>query len=256
MVKILQFLQEKVVFLPVVLPHKHQYRFDKNFEEYFFETPNNGRINALFFKAKNSKGVILYFHGNADNLHRWGKIASEFSVFGYDVLVPDYRGYGKSKGLKNEKFLFEDAQFCYNFLKKKYSEEKIIIYGRSLGGAFATKIASENAPKKVILESTFFNLQDMANRWIPVFITKKISPKVTYHFLSNEYVKKIKSPIFFFHGTKDFVVPLKSGKKLFDTFKIDQPNIYKKFIEIKGGSHDNLVKFEIFQKEIRKILDS
>jgi hypothetical protein len=256
MTKILQFLQEKVVFLPVKLAQNYHFEFEENFEELFFETPNYGKINALFFRTNNPKGVILYFHGNADNLHRWGKITSYFTKFGYDVLVPDYRGYGKSVGPRNEDFLYSDAQYCYDFLKKKYGESKIIVYGRSLGGAFATKIAAENSPKKVILESTFYNLQDMASRWIPYIFTEKVSPKMTYHFRSNEMVKNITCPLYHFHGDKDFVVPIKSGKKLFENFEKSQPKILKKFIEIKGGSHDDLVKFEKFEKEIITILDA
>ena len=89
MSEILKYFQEKVLFVPVILPEHHEFDFDKDFEEYFWETPFEGKINALHFKIKNPKGVLLYFHGNSDNLHRWGKIASEFTQFGYDVLVKD-----------------------------------------------------------------------------------------------------------------------------------------------------------------------
>jgi alpha-beta hydrolase superfamily lysophospholipase len=254
MTHLLQFLQEKVVFLPVLLPHFHEFEFDYPFKEYFFDTTKNGKINAIHFETENPKGVILYYHGNADNLHRWGKCASELIRFGYDVFVMDYRGYGKSTGERSEENLYADAQFCYDFLKEKYTEEKITIYGRSIGGAFATKIASENSPKRVILECTFYNLEDMANRWLPKIITHKLSPWVPYHFLSNEHIKKIKVPLYHFHGTKDYVVPIKSGKKLFKIFEKFQPETDKNFIEILGGKHDNLSKFEVFQKELSKIL--
>ncbi|WP_051190479.1 alpha/beta hydrolase [Kaistella palustris] len=250
-----QYLQEKVVFLPVTLPADHEFIFENDFEEYFWETPHGGRINAVHFKTAAPKGAILYLHGNAGNLERWGKIAAEFTEFGYDILVPDYRGYGKSVGPRNEEFLFSDVQFCYDFLKENFGEECITVYGRSLGGAFATKIAADNRPAKVILEAAFFNLQDMASRWIPYSATEKISPKMTYHFLSDQYIKKTEAPLYHFHGTKDFVVPLKSGKKLFDMLKKSKPHTKKKFIEISGGSHEDLATFEIYKNELRKILD-
>ncbi len=255
MSELIKYFQEKVVFLPTVLPKNHLFDFEENFEEYLLETPFEGKINVLHFKIKNPKGVILYFHGNSGNLNRWGKIASDFTKFGYDILVMDYRGYGKSSGKKNEKFLYSDAQFLYDFAKKNYSEENIIVYGRSLGGAFAIKTASENHPKMVILEATFYNLQDMANRWIPEKVTDKVSPRMTYHFLSNENILKVKVPLYHFHGTKDFVVPIKSGKKLFKTFEKNHPEIPKKFIEIKGGNHDDLAKYEMYNSEFKKILD-
>jgi len=254
MSELLKYFQEKVVFLPVILPHDHTYDFENDFEEYLWDTPFDGKINALHFKIQNPKGVIAYFHGNADNLHRWGKIAVEFTKFGYDVLVMDYRGYGKSSGPRNEEYLYSDAQYFYDYAKDNYGEEKIIVYGRSLGGAFATKIAGENQPKMVILEATFYNLQDIVNRWLPEKVTDKVSPKMTYHFLSNQNILKIKVPLYHFHGTKDSVVPLKSGKKLFEVFEKEHPKIPKKFIEIKGGTHEDLIKHDEFVEEMKKIL--
>lgn len=254
MSELLKYFQEKVVFLPVILPHDHTYDFENDFEEYLWDTPFDGKINVLHFKINNPKGVIAYFHGNADNLHRWGKIAVDFTKFGYDVLVMDYRGYGKSSGPRNEEYLYSDAQYFYDFAKENYGENKIIVYGRSLGGAFATKIAGENQPKMVILEATFYNLQDIVNRWLPGKVTDKVSPKMTYHFLSNQNILKIKVPLYHFHGTKDSVVPLKSGKKLFEVFEKEHPKIPKKFIEIKGGTHEDLIKYDEFIEEMKKIL--
>lgn len=251
----IKYFQEKVVFLPVLLPENHVFDFNQQFEEYFLETPFEGTINALHFKTDNPKGAIVYFHGNSDNLQRWGKIAGNFTQFGYDILVMDYRSFGKSKGIRNEENLNSDAQFFYDFAKEKYGEGNLIVYGRSLGGAFALKIGAENQPKLIILEATFYNLQDIVNRWLPEKVTDKVSPKMTYHFLSNENIVKVKVPIYHFHGTKDFVVPVKSGKKLFEIFEKEKPEIPKKFIEIIGGSHQDLSDFEEFRIELKKILD-
>ncbi|MDQ0476391.1 alpha/beta hydrolase [Chryseobacterium sp. MDT2-18] len=252
--KLLQYLQEKVVFFPIVLPQTHEFIFEKKFDEYIWDTPFQGKINVLHFKIENPKGVIIYFHGNSANIHRWGKIAHEYTQFGYDVLIMDYRGYGKSTGPRNEEFLYSDAQFCYDFAKEHYGENKTVVYGRSLGGAFAIKIASDNHPKAVILEATFFNIQDIVNRWLPEKVTDKVSPRMTYHFSSNENICKVKVPLYQFHGTKDKVVPFTSGKKLFEVFKKAQPEVEKKFIEIPGGNHDNLINYDLFLTEMKKIL--
>lgn len=254
MSKILQYLQEKVVFLPVKLAENFVYDFPHEFEELHLQTPFNGKINALHFKVKNPKGVILYFHGNAGNLARWGEISSAFTAYGYDVFVMDYRGYGKSSGPRNEDYLFADAQFCYAFLKELYGEENIIVYGRSLGGTFAVKMAADNEPQKLILEATFYNLQDMASRWIPYAATEKISPKMTYHFQSDKNILDVNCPVYHFHGDKDFVVPVNSGKKLFEVLAEKKPELDKKFILIKGGSHDDLAKFDLYNTEMKLIL--
>lgn len=252
--KLLQYFQEKVVFLPVLLPPEYEFNFEAEFEEYFWDTPFEGKINVLHFKIKKPKGVIMYFHGNADNLHRWGKIAHEYTKFGYDVLVMDYRGYGKSFGPRNEDFLYADAQYFYDFGKQNYGENNIIVYGRSLGGAFALKVAAENKPKAVVLEATFYNLQDIVNRWLPKKITDRVAPTMTYHFLSNENIVNVTVPLYHFHGTKDTVVPLKSGKKLYEIFQKSQPKVDKKFIEIKGATHDDLINYPEFLQKLKEIL--
>ena len=123
-----------------------------------------------------------------------------------------------------------------------------------MGGSFAVKIAAENHPKAVILEATFFNLQDIVNRWLPKKVTDKVSPTMTYHFLSNENIVKVESPLYHFHGTKDKIVPLKSGKKLFEVFKKSKPKIEGKFIEISGATHDDLIVYKEFVDELKKIL--
>ena len=82
------------------------------------------------------------------------------------------------------------------------------------------------------------------SRWLPGKVTDKVSPKMTYHFLSNQNILKVKVPLYHFHGTKDSVVPLKSGKKLFEVFEKEHPKIAKKFIEIKGGTHEDLIKYD------------
>ncbi|MBB4805644.1 fermentation-respiration switch protein FrsA (DUF1100 family) [Chryseobacterium defluvii] len=253
MTKWVHFLQEKLIFLPVKLPEDYAYDFPKKFKEYFFETPNSGVINALHFKVKNPKGVILFFHGNADNLVRWGAIASNFTDYDHDVLVMDYRHYGKSKGERSENNLYADAQFCYDFVKKKYGEENIIVYGVSLGGAFAIKMAAENEPKLLIVEATFYNLKDMVNRWIPKNTTEKITTKMTYDFRSDEHIIKVNCPVYHFHGDKDLVVPIKSGKKLFNELEEKRPEVPKKFIEIKKGSHNDLSNFEQYHHEMKEI---
>ena len=250
MQKVINYFQEKVIFLPKKLNVKHVFSFPNSFEEYFFNTPNNGWINALHFKVENTKGVILYFHGNANNLEKWGNIASQYCEYQYDVFVFDYRGYGKSKGERNENNMFSDAQFCYDFLSSIYEEQEIVLFGRSLGGAIATKIASENQAKLLILESTFYNLQDMANRWLSNKVTNWFDSKVDYHFRSDQHIKNVKMPIFQFHGTSDLIVPIYSGKKLHEEILHSD----KKFIEIIKGKHNNLAKFDLYNEEIQHIL--
>ncbi|NND80447.1 MAG: alpha/beta hydrolase, partial [Maribacter sp.] len=123
----LYFLQEKLIFLPTRLPNDFEYSFTHDFEEINLKTEDGYNLNAIHFKQVKSKGLILYFHGNAGNLSRWGDITSFFVEKDFDVLVMDYRTYGKSTGKLSEEALHDDAQLFYDYAMKQYDEDEIIL---------------------------------------------------------------------------------------------------------------------------------
>jgi len=244
---ILFLMQEKITFQNTVLPTNHQFSFKQKFEEVNITTTDNNVLNALHFKVENPKGVLLYFHGNKGSLDRWGTIASYFTKFNYNVFVVDYRSYGKSTGDFDEVLMYGDAQLCYDYLKKRYAEDKITIYGRSLGCTFAIRTASQNNPKQLILEAPFYNLSDAAKYHYP-YVPYGLLLK--YKFNSNKYIKKVICKTTIFHGTEDEVIPIKSGKKLANSAIKENTT----FITIKGGTHHNLFDYENYQKTITELL--
>ncbi len=195
---------EYFIFLPKKLNKNYLFRFDIPFEEHFLEVPGKGSINLLWFKVPDAKGTVLYFHGNADNLVRWGQIHKDFTRRGYDIVIPDYRGFGKSRGEKNEKKMLEDAVQVYNFVAKKVDTQKIIPYGRSIGSAFAVYLASEKHPPLLILETPFFSIPSLFESYYP-----GLSPLFLYKFKfrSDLNIQKTDCPVWIFHGTWDTVVP-------------------------------------------------
>jgi alpha-beta hydrolase superfamily lysophospholipase len=243
----LYFLQEKILFRPTVLNQTHVFKFSHPFEELFLKADDGAMINALHFKAEKSKGIILYFHGNAGDLSRWGKITEYFVEKGYDVLVMDYRTYGKSTGVLSEQALFNDAQMCYNYVKERYKEDHITVYGRSLGTSMASYVASRNKPKQLILEAPFYNIQDIAKYRFPFFAIYQL---LHYKLPTNKFIKNVSCDITIFHGKDDYVVPIKSGEKLFQV----APRNLTTFTIIEKGSHNDLFKFEEYNKKIKEIL--
>ena len=243
----LYFFQEKMIFMPEQLPMDYSYSFDTNFNELFLETEDGARLNALHFKIDGPKGVVLYFHGNAGELSRWGLVVQDFVNLGYDVLVMDYRTYGKSTGKLSEKALYTDAQLFYDYLLKSYSEDKIVVYGRSLGTTFATYVASKNNPKCLFLEAPFYNLSQVASTRFPIY---PVSWFLKYNFPTNQYFKKVTCPITIFHGTEDFVVNYENSKML---SQIKTTGNFK-LITIPGGTHNNLVDSSLYKKVIQKSL--
>lgn len=240
-------LQEKLIFLPTKLPLDYEYSFSHTFNEINITAHDGAVLNGIHFYHDQPNGVIIYFHGNAGNLVRWGDIVSSLVSKSYDVIVMDYRQYGKSTGKLSEGALYEDAQLFYNYALNHFQDKNITIYGRSLGSAIATKVASQNSPLQLILETPFYSLVDVASSRYPLLPIKKL---LNYKFPSNEFMIDVACPIYIFHGSDDRIVPYASGKKLFDSITLKE----KKFILIKDGNHNDLDSFEVYNREMEKIL--
>ncbi|GAA4813623.1 alpha/beta fold hydrolase [Litoribaculum gwangyangense] len=243
----LYFLQEKIIFLPTVLEQDFQYQFKHHFEEINLEANDGTKLNALHFKIENPKGIILYFHGNAGDLSRWGQIAEFFVDKHYDVLIMDYRTYGKSTGKLSEEAFYSDASMFYDYLKNGYNENDIILYGRSLGTAIASYLASKNKPKQLILETPYYSMVDVGKLRFPIFPVEQL---MKYKFPTYQFVKEVNCEITMFHGTNDSVVPYESAKKLFEVAHKPQTT----FITIAGGRHNDLVNFNEYQLKIDLLL--
>ena len=243
----LNYLQEKLLFLPTVLAQDYEYRFNYPFVELFLKTTKNAVINALHFKIEKPKGVILYFHGNAGDLSRWGIITEYFVEKNYDVLVMDYRTYGKSTGKLSEDALYHDAQFCFEYLKGHYDESEITLYGRSLGTGIATYLASKYRPRQLILETPYYSMVDVVKKRFPIIPVKQL---MTYELPSYKFIEHVKCQITILHGTNDKVIPIESAKHLYHS--VSKENITLTIIE--GGSHNNLVEFEAYHQSIVKVL--
>ena len=240
------FLQEKLIFSPIKLPHDYVYPFDINFVERYYEVEDGIKLNSILFKVNNPKGLLFYIHGNGDNLRYWGDFAHYFTHFEYDVFMYDFRSFGKSNGkIRGERNLQRDAKFLYKELIKEYGEENTIIYGFSIGTGIASRLASRNNPKHLVLEAPYYNFIDLVKyhkAYLPADLISK------YHFRTNKYLPIIKCPITIFHGTEDRKVPYHSGEKLRDLNK----NLH--FVPIAGATHSDMQQMDVYQNELAKIL--
>lgn len=241
------FLQEKLIFLPEELDRDFSFDFPTEFEEHFIQMEDGAVINALHFKSDSAKGLILYFHGNAGSLIRWGEAVEPYVAMGFDVLIMDYRGYGKSTGSRSYASMLADADRLYEFALTLTSEEKIVLFGRSLGSSFASYLAGKNNPSQLLLETPFYSLGDIAKRVMPIFPQKFL---LRFNFKNYESLKGAKCPIYIFQGTDDNIVPFESAQKLYDSL---DPKQAKLFV-IKGGDHNNLADFEDYGRALNKAL--
>ena len=244
---IMFLFQEKLIFLPVKLPSDYTYSFETDFEEYFIAMEDGAEVNALHFRHPKPKGLIVYFHGNAGSLARWGQVVLPFVALGYEVLIYDYRGYGKSTGKRSKQKLLSDASTVYSFATELTSEKQIILFGRSLGSAFASHLAGLNHPKKVILETPFYSLEDVTNRILPIYPTSLL---LRYKFQNHTFLTTNVAPVYIFHGTEDEVVPYESGKRLFRSL-----NENTHFFTIEGGHHNDLDRYKEYWTQMKIVLD-
>ena len=246
---LLYYLQDYFLFKPEKLPKDFNFYYEnQQVSEYNLETRDGAIINGLHFGVEKPLGVVLYLKGNSKSIKGWGKFAVDFTRNNYDVIMIDYRGFGKSTGKRSQKAIKHDLQFIYNKIREKVSEKYIIIYGRSLGSGFATKLASMNNPKMLILDAPYYSLTKVTGRYMPFM---PLSIILKYPMPTYKWIKYVKCPIHIIHGTKDKLIPFSSSVKL------SQVNAkLTRLHPIIEGGHKNLNNFETYHKILSEIIKS
>lgn len=243
---VVYLIQERFIFKPEKLKPDFVYKYDIPFKELFIDVAPGVIINGLHFYAKEPLGLILYFHGNTRSIKGWAKYAKDFYRYHYDVVLVDYRGFGKSTGRKSEKEMLNDVQVVYDTLAVQYNENHIIVYGRSLGSGFATKLASDNSPRYLILDSPYYNFAKAVQRFIPVLPMRFV---LRYQLQTDKWIRKVNCHTYIIHGSKDWLIPISQSEKL------QQLNPRKiTLITIEGGGHNNLPSFPEYHNFLRDIL--
>ena len=244
----LYYLQDYMLFKPEKLPQDFQFHYkNQDTKEYNLETRDGAIINGIRFMPKGeSKGVVLYLKGNSQSIKGWGKFAVDFTRHNYNVVMVDYRGFGKSTGRRTQKNIKRDLQVVYNKIKEQTTEDRIILYGRSLGSGFAAKLASTNNPKMLILESPYYSLTKVTARYAPFM---PLSLLIKYPLPTYKWLKYVQCPIHIIHGTHDKLIPYKTSVKLSQI----KPKLTRLHTVI-GGGHKNLNNFESYHKMMHDII--
>lgn len=208
---------------------------------------DGGVVNGIHFKVPNAKGVVFYFKGNTRSVKGWGKFARDFVGKGYDFFMVDYRGFGKSRGKRSEQIIYNDLQQVYKWLAGQYDEKDILIYGRSMGSGFATRIASWNNPRMLILDSPYYSFFQQVNRYAFILPVRWL---LKYQIRTDLFIKKVNCPIFIIHGKKDRLIPFSSGQKLKDLAPLKT-----ELFSVDEGRHNNLPSFPEYHDYLYDILN-
>jgi len=245
---IIYFIQDSIIFHTEKLPANFSFSFANDFEEINLTTQDGNTLNGVLFKVENSKGIVLFYHNHSGNIDHWSRSAIFINSYNFDVLIMDYRGFGKSTGSFNEKLMLRDSLLWYDFTRKLYEEDKITVYGRGIGSTFATYVASKNNPIKLVLESGVYSLYYTAKIQYPYLPTKLI---LKYKFETFNYIGQVNCKIYLLHGKKDRLVHYSNSEKLHQ-LKIDNCDL----ILIPEGNHHNLIGNELYLKSIKEVLSS
>ncbi|MBF0474002.1 MAG: alpha/beta hydrolase [Nitrospirae bacterium] len=243
----LYLFQSKYVFVPFREIAARPSSIGLDYEDIKFDSIDGIRLSGWYVPAKAgnkylhhnalqglgcSPNVILFCHGNAgNNSHILGTLKI-FNDLGLDTFVFDYRGYGESAGSPSEQGTYNDALSAWNYLleKRGIPPEKIIIFGRSLGGSIASWLAKEHTPKALIIESTFVSMESLFKAIYPYLPIKLL---LKYNYKTLVYLKDVTCPVLVIHSPQDELVPFSQGLSLYE-------NITEKklFLQISGDHID------------------
>lgn len=245
---ILYYLQDKMLLHPVAVPADSAYHFTQPFTETNITVDAETNFNFVQFTVPDSlrKGVVLYFHGNRENVNRYAPFASWFTRNGYEVWMPDYPGFGKSTGELTEPLLHEEALTVYKMARARYAPSEIIIYGKSFGTGVASQLASVRDCKRLMLETPYYSLTSLVRPYLWMYpLGRLMHLKMPTH----EYLPRVTAPITIFHGTGDGVIPYRNARRLQKFLKPGD-----EFVAIPGASHNNLGTFPSVQQKIDSLL--
>jgi fermentation-respiration switch protein FrsA (DUF1100 family) len=246
----LYFMQPGMVYFPEKKILETPHNIGLIYEEVSLKTKDGVTISGWYIPAEKERGVLLFCHGNGGNIsHRLDSIKI-FNSLNLSVFIFDYRGYGKSEGTPTEKGTYLDAEAAWDYLIKIKGKqpEKIVVFGRSLGGAVAGDLALRKNPAGLIIESSFSSLPDIGKKYYPLLPVSLLS-RFKYDTISK--IGRINCPKLIIHSPEDEVVPYDHGITLFENAL---PPKY--FLGIRGGHNDGFfISGSLYTDGLRKFLD-
>ncbi|MBF0448757.1 MAG: alpha/beta fold hydrolase [Magnetococcales bacterium] len=188
------------------------------------------RLINWWIPADPAQPVVLFFHGNGENIEGTESHVRLFKKLGLSVFLLDYRGYGLSDGQSSELGTKQDGEAAWRYLVEEQgiSPQRIIFYGHSLGGAVAVSVAMDHPPGKLILEGAFTSIPDRGAQLYP-YLPVRLLARI--HYPTADRLPQLKVPILIIHSKNDEVIPVSHGKKLFD--RAQEP----KWFYQTGGRH-------------------
>lgn len=204
-----------------------------------FPSDDGVLLHAWWFPSSSRTrhcGTAIYLHGNAGHIGDRGPVASGLAGLGFDVLLPDYRGYGLSEGKPSEEGLYRDALGAYRFVTEERgaTPDRLLLIGNSLGAAVATDLAARRPVGGLALLGVFTSTLSVARRaypWMPDWVFEWDKPR--FDVLSR--LDRLTAPLLVVAGREDRVISPEEGRAVFEA--APEP---KAWVEIPNAGHNDL----------------
>jgi uncharacterized protein len=244
------FLQSRMVYFPTRAIEATPADVGLAYQDAWMTTDDGVRLHGWWVPHEEARGAVLFLHGNAGNIsHRLGTLQTLHRL-GLSTLIPDYRGYGRSEGRPSETGTYRDAAAAWGYLTDtlEVPPDRIVLFGRSLGGAVAAERAEHGGAAGLILESTFTSVPDLGAEiypWLPV----RLLARIRYPTLAR--MPSLTLPVLVVHSREDEIIPYAHGRRLWEA----APGP-KWFLDIEGGHNDGHLRSEVrYEAGLAQFLD-
>ena len=245
----LYFRQERLLFEPDPLPQDEPICDDPDTREFFVEVPG-ARLSVAQMKRPEPRGVFFFLHGNSGNLKKWFVELDAFRQANFDVVMFDYRGFGKSSGqIESEDQLHADVAAVWQHFAPLYEGKRVVISGQSLGTGLAASLAANlgshgQAPDLTLLVSPYSSMKALAAElypWVPTQVLR-------YPLQTLEHAAKLLGPVMLIHGEKDELIPIHHSEKLCGAMRSAQ------LLRVDGAGHSDVHRFPTVRKALLSAL--
>jgi fermentation-respiration switch protein FrsA (DUF1100 family) len=212
-------------------------------------TADGVSLHGWYIPHPQAQRVVLFFHGNAGNISHRGDSIAIFHRLGLNVFIFDYRGYGRSDGTPSEQGLYRDAAAAWRYLTgtRGFDPGRIVLFGRSLGGAVAAQLAATERPGALILESTLSSARDFARSVFPLLSRLVV---VRYGFDTVDSLARVHCPVLVIHSPEDEIMPFALGEKVYAA--ANQP---KRLFELRGDHNGGFLQSQPgYQRELDRFI--
>jgi hypothetical protein len=232
---VLMLFEEKFIYFPEKYPRGayDQASSIPNLRDCWITADDGVKLHGWFAPAESARATLVLSHGNGGNISHRYLLMRSLLRHKFNVLMYDYRGYGRSDGTPSEEGIYKDGRafFDYVLTLPEVNPQKIILWGTSLGGVVATEVATQRPAAGLVLESTFTSGKDVAQLLYPFL---PVGPFMHSKFNTIDKIRTLHLPVLVMHGSHDEILPISLGRRLFSA-----ANDPKEFYEIPGAGHND-----------------